>query len=137
MAKIKKTIITAGRSSYMTGFGTLEVREVNKPYEYDGIKDGVKGKLVSTKIRVLCDEQNEFFDISVMRVVTEDELKKGDLVDFINFGVAVSASAQNGFQGQAANGWLDLSYKADDVKKVDEHGNFITEPKKEPQPQKK
>lgn len=137
MAKIKKTIITAGRSSYMTGFGTLEVREVNKPYEYDGIKDGVKEKLVSTKIKVLCDEQNEFFDISVMRVVTEDELKKGDLVDFINFGVAVSASAQNGFQGQAANGWLDLSYKADDVKKVDEHGNFITEPKKEPQPQKK
>lgn len=136
MAKLKKTMVTVGRSSYVTGFGNLEVREVGVPYIYDT----TNGKVTSTKVKVLCDELNEFFEISVLRGVNPEELKKGDLVDFINFGITVSAFAQNGYQGQAANGWLDLGYKADDVKKVDEHGNFITEPKPKdsnPQAQKK
>lgn len=123
--KIKKNIITLGRSTYMSDLGRLEVRSVGKPYTYEVTVEGVKQKVTGTKIKVLNEEKDEFLTVSVLREVKPDEFKRGDVVDFINFSITIEAAARNGYDRQPATGWLELGYKADEIMKIDDNGNFV------------
>lgn len=129
--KIRKNIVSLGRSSYMTDLGRLEVRSVGTPYTYDVTVDGEKQKVTGTKIKVLSEEKDEFLTVSVLRDVKPDEFKRGDAVDFINFSITTEAAARNGYDRQPATGWLELGYKADDIVKIDEQGNIIKNNKKD------
>lgn len=132
MSKQRKQIVTVGRSSYLGDLGVLEVRSVGNPFSYEVGTGAGKETVTSTKVKVLCEAIDEFLEISVLREIAENELKKGDLVDFTNFSYVIEAVGRNGYQGQAATAWLEVGYKADDFVKVDVDGKIIdTKPKPE------